>query len=232
MDRYEASVWQVPATNLGLVKKLQAGNATLANLAAGGAVQVSIAGPTQSCGGAPFPAGFPVTGNWTEPLYAASLPGVMPTGCITWFQAEQACALAGKRLPTNDEWQQAAAGTTDALPADENSSLCNIFASNGPVNTGSRSQCVSKWGAVDMVGNLYEWVGDWADRATTCDNWPPPFAGDASCYGGPGGNGLPGALFRGGYWGLTGGSNAGVFAVEVINAPSFGVEGIGFRCAR
>ena len=37
---------------------------------------------------------------------------------------------------------------------------------------------------------------------------------------------------RGGYWGLTGGVNAGVFAVFGLNAPTFSVEGIGFRCGR
>jgi formylglycine-generating enzyme required for sulfatase activity len=229
VDRYEASVWQI--SNRSLVKKVQAGKATVDDLTVGGATQVSPASPTQVCGGPPFPATFPPTGHWTEPLYAASLPGVLPTGCVTWFQAEQACALAGKRLLTSQEWQRAAAGTTDVLPADENSTLCNTFASNGPVPTGSRTECVSRWGALDMVGNLYEWVADWADRSSVCNNWPPEFGGDAACFGGPGA-GLPGAVFRGGYWGLTGGSNAGPFAITNINAPSFGVEGIGFRCAR
>lgn len=97
--------------------------------------------------------------------------------------------------------------------------------------TGSRSLCVSKWGAYDMVGNLYESVGTWNDRSSTCQNWPLAFGIDVSCFGGTG-SGLPGAEMRGGYWGLTGGSNAGVFAIAQFNPPSFGVEGIGFRCAR
>lgn len=156
---------------------------------------------------------------------------MLPTGCITWLQAEQACALAGKRLLTNDKWQRAAAGTTDDLPPDENSPPCNTFAGDGPVLTGSRSACVSRWGAYDMVGNLYEWIGDWGDRSATCENWPPEFGNDVSCFEGAG-NGLPGAVMRGGYSGLTGEGNAGVFAVAVINGPSFGVEGIGFRCGR
>jgi hypothetical protein len=229
VDRFEASVWKI--AKRGLVKKVQLGKATVADLAAGGAIQVSPASPTQVCGAPPFPATFPPTGNWTEPLYAASLRGVLPTACITWLQAEQACALAGKRLLTSAEWQRAAAGTTDELPADESSTLCNIFASDGPVPTGSRTDCVSRWGARDMVGNLYEWVADWEDRATACGNWPQALGADAACYGGPGA-GLPGAVFRGGYWGLTGGTNAGPFAITNINSPGFGVEGIGFRCAR
>src|SRR5262249_43834089 len=46
-------------------------------------------------------------------VYALSIPGVKPTACITWFQANQACLLSGKRLLTNREWQGAATGTPD-----------------------------------------------------------------------------------------------------------------------
>src|SRR5438552_10721953 len=52
MDKYEASVWQVPATNpgggsnAGLIKKIQNGVVTLAQLTAGGAAQIS---PSSSC---------------------------------------------------------------------------------------------------------------------------------------------------------------------------------------
>src|SRR6185503_12399049 len=47
MDKYEASVWRVPAAlalNKGLVAKLQGGKATAADLAAGGATQLGVAG--------------------------------------------------------------------------------------------------------------------------------------------------------------------------------------------
>jgi formylglycine-generating enzyme required for sulfatase activity len=232
VDRYEASVWQIPATNRGLVKTVQLGKATLAELEAGGAVQVSRASAMQDCLAPVFPAGFPASGNWTEPVYATSLPGVLPTGCITWYQAEQACALAGKRLLTNDEWQIAAAGTTDAVPVDDTSTLCNIAAGNGPSLTGARTDCVSRWGANDMVGNLYEWVGEWSDRPGACSAWPPDFGGDASCYGGAGAGSLPGAALRGGYWGFLGGTSAGPFATFAFDPPSFEAVGTGFRCAR
>lgn len=76
MDRYEASVWQVPATNprgrsnKGLITEIQNGTAKLTDLSAGGATQIS---PSLSC--APgFPGTFPVNGQWTagSPLYAKS----------------------------------------------------------------------------------------------------------------------------------------------------------------
>src|SRR5438445_1884549 len=80
-DKYEASVWQIDPSNNALVQKVQAGTVTLAGLTAGGATQVSAAmgprpmHPDGIC--APtFPASFDITGNWTKPLYAVSIPGV------------------------------------------------------------------------------------------------------------------------------------------------------------
>jgi len=118
IDRYEASVWQVPPTNKALVKKVQDGKAMLADLTSGGATLLS---PSSLCD-PPYPDNFPVTGNWTPTsgsnppspgVYAVSIPGVLPSACITWFQANQACRLSGKRLARNDEWQAAAQGTPD-----------------------------------------------------------------------------------------------------------------------
>jgi formylglycine-generating enzyme required for sulfatase activity len=246
IDLYEASVWQIAPTNTKLVKKVQDGKATLADLTAGGATQLSSASLSGCSPG--FPANFPNTGNWTPVqgsnapspgVYAVSIPGVHPSSCITWFQANQACLLSGKRLLTNREWQGAAAGTPDP-GTDNGTSDCNISTAGDAVNTGSRSSCKSAWGVFDMVGNVDEWVADWADLAPNCTDWTTS-AGipgrDLSCFGGPGGagvNSLPGALLRGGSF-FFGGSNAGtagVFAVSAFSDPSiFGVE-IGFRCAR
>src|SRR5439155_4806066 len=109
-----------------------------------------------------FPTTFPGNGQWTQPLYAVSIAGVQPTGCATWFQAQQACALSGKRLPTNAEWQMAVAGSPDPGGVDNGTTDCNVAATGGAsVNTGSRSACVSRWGAFDMVGNMGEWTADW-----------------------------------------------------------------------
>jgi len=80
-----------------------------------------------------------------------------------------------------------------------------------------------------MVGNVYEWVEDWGDRATVCTAWPDSFGSDFTCVGGPG-SGFPGALFRGGVW--SDGLSAGVFAVSASGVPSFSDGSVGFRCAR
>src|SRR4029450_13721667 len=41
VDRYEVSVWQIPTSNVGLIKRVQAGKATLADLTGGGATQLT-----------------------------------------------------------------------------------------------------------------------------------------------------------------------------------------------
>jgi formylglycine-generating enzyme required for sulfatase activity len=226
MDKYEASVWQVPATNKGLIAKIQNGTATLANLQAGGATQIS---PLLSCTPV-FPGTFPANGQQTQPLYAVSIPGVYPTGCVTWFQAQQACGNSRKRLPSNAEWQLAVAGTPDPV-GDNLVTDCNTtvaFPSPIIVNTGSRSSCKSTRGAFDMVGNVNEWVADWVPRSTTCGSWSG--SGDSQCLAGAATTGEPGALVRGGSAGS--GLSAGPLAVDGRGQPSTAYDGFGFRCAR
>lgn len=228
VDKYESSLWTIPVANTALLDKVRAGAATLQDLSDGGAVQVN-AGAFADCTAPRIPMEFPQTGNWTEPVYAVSIPGVQPSACVTWFQAVQACALAGKHLLTNEEWQRAAAGTPDP-GADNTVGICTIF--TDPAPTGSHPACVSSWGAYDMAGNVYEWVADWTNRATGCTNWPSAYGDDVSCYGGTSTGQLPAAIARGGYYGLFSGSYAGIFDIFAVNQPSFAIEGIGFRCGR
>jgi hypothetical protein len=147
IDLYEASVWQLDPANTKLVKLVQSGKVTLADLTGGGATQLGSAGPGyHSCAVAgDYGTNFPPTGNWipvpgssppSPGVYAVSVPGVLPSACITWFQANQACLLSAKRLITNREWQGAAAGTPD--PGTDNGTTdCNLSFTT-PVNAGSR----------------------------------------------------------------------------------------------
>lgn len=226
VDKYEASVWSIPATQTRLIHKVKRGTATLADLTAGGATQVSLSAPSGPCLPT-FPATFPNTGNWTAPLYAVSIPGVYPTACVTWFQAEQACAISGKRLLTNQEWQRAVAGTPDP-DATPSGADCNTNSAS-PDLTKARTNCVSTFGAFDMVGNIYEWVADWVPRSTTCvtDLFG---TGDANCLAGASTTGGPGVVLRGGNWGSH--TTAGVFTVDGSDVPSTQHFAIGFRCAR
>jgi hypothetical protein len=235
VDTYEASVWQIPLPNAALLAKVQAGTVTLGDLTTAGAVELSV-GPGCAPG---FPLNFPGTGNWTPVfgssppspgVYAVSIAGVLPSGCVTAFQAAQACALSGKRLIRNDEWQQAAAGTPD--PGTDNLTTDCAVSSPASVRTGSRTNCQSVWGVFDMVGNVSEWVAGWVDSADNCTNWSALFGNDLVCFGGPGSihSNLPGGLFRGGS--TASGTDAGVFAGTATVFPSASAPGIGFRCAR
>jgi formylglycine-generating enzyme required for sulfatase activity len=199
IDRYEASVWTQPNGSTQLTTN----------------AQIDAACPDN---------GQPSGGADCEDFYARSVVGVEPARNITWFQAQQALANSGKRLPTNAEWQQAVAGTPEGQ--------CNT--SDGVVTaTGLFSNCVSRFGAFDMVGNIWEWVGDWDEEGFNCTDWPVGFGSDTTCIGrgsGEASTHFPGALIRGGDFAIS--SAAGPFAVSATIRPSNPLGGIGFRGAR
>jgi formylglycine-generating enzyme required for sulfatase activity len=226
MDKYEASVWRVPnstTTNRALVAAIQSGTATAAALRAAGATLLGLVpGDYAPCA---------VSGqNCADDIYAASLPGVMPSASITWFQAQQACKNARKRLPTNAEWQAAAAGTPD--PGSDNGTTdCNTNSTLATSLTGSRRNCVSASGAFDMVGNMAEWVAEWVPRSTTCGSWSPDVTlDDFQCLAGAATTGEPGALLRGGPW--FDGMGGGPLSVLGTFGPSRTDVAFGVRCAR
>jgi hypothetical protein len=225
LDAYEATVWRVPdagTTNAALVRRIQLGRATRADLLAGGATRLGIGrddyAPCRDDGQ-----------NCADDIYAVSLPSEVPSAFVTWFQAQEACANAGKRLPTSAEWQVGANGTPDPGP-DNGTTDC---ATDGPELslTGARRNCVSRRGAFDMVGNLSEWVADWGPRATQCQVWGSGPDDDLMCIVGASLTAKgPGALQRGGFYFFMG-PLAGPLAVgtgEPFNAFHF----LGFRCAR
>jgi len=224
LDRYEASVWRVPeptTTNAILVRRIQRGTATRADLLAGGATQLGTAGDDYA------PCADNAQ-NCFNDVFAVSLPSEIPSAFITWFQAQEACANAGKRLPTSAEWQVGVNGTLDPV-SDDGTTDCNSTKGEASL-TGSRGKCVSARGAFDMVGNLAEWVADWVPLSTACPNWNG-FSNDFMCLAGAStiGNG-PGALLRGGFF--FGGRLAGPLNVFGTFEPSRSDDFVGFRCAR
>lgn len=256
IDRYEASVWQIPEGNKRLLGKIQRGEVTLPILLAAGATQVN-AMTEGTCSDVSYPATFAFDGTWTKPLYAVSVAGVLPTTCTSWFQAQQTCALAGKRLLTNAEWQAAAAGTPDPGIADDGSTTCAVASGFGML-TGARSNCRSSWGVHDMVGNAWEWVAEWGEEATGCGRWLPEMGNDFSCIGegteveptmslmprpkwlrraqfmlvedpSPGPN-TPVGVIRGGNWAIQ--ERSGVFAYFQAIPLTTRSRSTGFRCAR
>lgn len=233
VDTYEASIWQIAPSNTKLVKLVQAGKATLDGLTKGGAIQLSTIADFSPPRLPPFPANFPPDGRWTPVqgstppspgVYAVSIRGVLPTNA-TWYRAEQACALAGKRLLTSEEWQRAAMGTPEPGAADDGTTTC-ATKSPGPVKTGSRPGCASAWGVFDMVGNAPEWVADRVPFGSLCG--PPGWPGCGSVPVLPG-TPVPVSL-GGGWWG---GRYSGVLAFYSTTDPAdTGDQPFGFRCAR
>ncbi len=230
VDKYEASVWRVPnptTRNAALVRRIQQGRATQAALTAGGATQVG----TASADYAPC---TPNGQNCINDIYAVSLPSVRPSAFITWFQAGEACANAGKRLPTSAEWQVAANGTPDPGP-DNGTTDCNVgdgtgFDNGSPTLTGARSSCVSARGAFDMVGNLLEWVADWVPASTNSPGWGG-FSNDLMSLAGASTTApAPGALVRGGAFFF--GPLAGPLMVGDAAPNLLAADFVGFRCAR
>ena len=220
IDQYEASVWSIPnqkTTNAPLVEKVRNGTATRNDLNAGGATQLGTAASDYPC--------KDNGNNCKNKIFAVSIPGVTPARFITWFQAQMACANALALLPTNAEWQVAAQGTPDPGVAPG----CNV--SSGVVHqTGASAECKSKWGAVDMVGNVTEWVADWLVQATDCSDPIFPATGDLNCMGGATTTQGPAAIHRGGHFGS--GTSAGVFAIEGDNPTNDAAATRGFRCRR
>ena len=157
-------------------------------------------------------------------IFARSVAGVKPSSRITWFQAQRALKNSGKQLPSNAQWQQAVAGTPD-------STACNVNTGSAH-NTGQDAGCVSEDGVNDMVGNLWEWVADWAELADNCTTSPPRTVPISRAWAttARARTILSGALLRGG--GFSDDTNAGPFAVYALVQPSIAGGGVGFRGLR
>jgi formylglycine-generating enzyme required for sulfatase activity len=159
-------------------------------------------------------------------------PGVAPVVMVRFVEAEALCAAAGKRLCTEFEWEMACEGPA-LLPFPyghrREPAACNVEKPWRPVSerkllsedpkvrdaearrlwqgepSGSFPACVSPFGAIDMVGNVEEWV------QTSRPEWPYR------------------SSLKGGYWAKPW---AGCRGTNDSHGPMFRFYEVGFRCCK
>ncbi len=111
--------------------------------------------------------------EWQQRVYdrLQPLPPHAAVIHVNWYEADAWCRWAGRRLPREAEWEQAAATAPqdtqgkrtypwgDAAPDPVRANLSG--ACNVPADVAAFAAGDSAWGCRQLLGNVWEWTADW-----------------------------------------------------------------------